>query len=140
MRTNGAPLSEEQIANYRRDGYLSVENVLDPGEVAELQQVTETFVERSRTVTSHTEDFDLEPGHTAESPKLRRPKDPHRQHPIYNSILRDPRILYMVEQLLGPGIRFQNTKLNMKSPGFGSPVECTRTGRSTLTPTTTSSL
>ena len=29
----------------------------------------------------------------------------------------------MVEQLLGPGIRFQNTKLNMKSPGFGSPVE-----------------
>ena len=76
MRTNGAPLSEEQIANYRRDGYLSVENVLDPGEVAELQQVTETFVERSRTVTSHTEDFDLEPGHTAESPKLRRLKDP----------------------------------------------------------------
>lgn len=123
MRTTGARLSEEQIANYRRDGYLSVENVLDPGEIAELQKVTEMFVERSRKVTNHTEDFDLEPGHTPESPKLRRLKDPHRQHPIYDGLLKNPRILDMVEQLLGPGIRFQNTKLNMKSPGFGSPVE-----------------
>jgi phytanoyl-CoA hydroxylase len=116
-------LSAEQIAAYRRDGFVAVDRLLTSAEVAELQQVTDQFVEQSRAVTAHTDVFDLEPGHTPESPRLRRLKAPHRQHPVYDRLLRDERILDLVAQLIGPGIRFNNTKLNMKSPGFGSPVD-----------------
>lgn len=115
-------LSPEQVAAYHRDGYVRVDPLLDPAEVARLQEVTDEFVERSRQVTAHSDVFDLEPGHTPQAPKLRRLKSPDRQHPVYDRVLRDKRILDLVEQLIGPDIRFLSTKLNMKSPGFGSPV------------------
>ena len=118
-----ADLTAEQVATYREHGYLAVENVLTADEVAELQAVTDDFVERSRAVTQHGDVFDLEPGHTAEAPRLRRLKNPHRQHEAYDRVLRNERILDIVSRLIGDRIRFQTTKLNLKSPEFGSPVE-----------------
>lgn len=116
-------LSTEQVAAYHRDGYVRVDRLLDPAEVARLAEVTDEFVERSRHVTAHSDVFDLEPGHTPQAPKLRRLKSPHRQHPVYDRLLRDERVLDVVEQLVGPDIRFLSTKLNMKSSSFGSPVD-----------------
>ena len=122
MHPTTPPVSAEQVAAYRRDGYIAFDRFLEPAEVADLQRVTDEFVDRSRAVTSHTDVFDLEPGHSPDAPRLRRLKAPHRQHAVYDQLLRNPRILDVVEQLLGHGVRFQNTKLNMKSPEFGSPV------------------
>lgn len=116
-------LSSEQIAEYRDRGYLAVPGVFTRKEVRELQLVTDEFVERSREVTEHTDVFDLEPGHTPERPRLRRLKTPHRQHPAYGRALRNERLLALLRGLLGDGIRHLNTKLNLKSPEFGSPVE-----------------
>ena len=116
-------LTEEQVERYRTDGYLAVPGVFTPDEVARLQAVTDGFVEQSRQVTDHTEVFDLEPGHSAEQPRLRRLKAPHLRHPAYDSALRNPTVLGLLSQLIGHDIRFQNTKLNLKSPEFGSPVE-----------------
>ena len=116
-------LTPEQIDTYREQGFLAVRNVFTADEVAELQRVTDEFVERSRGVTAHTDVFDLEPGHTAADPRLRRLKAPHRQHPAYDRALRNEAVLAVVRQLVGDGVRYQNTKLNLKSPEFGSPVE-----------------
>lgn len=116
-------LTPDQINFYHENGYLGLEGVLSPDEVADLQRVTDEFVDKSRAVTAHTDVFDLEPGHTPETPRLRRLKDPIKQHEVYNGALRHPRILDIVEQLIGPGIRTNGNKLNMKSAGFGSPVE-----------------
>ena len=44
-------LTQEQIASYHEKGYLGVEGVLAPGEVAALRQVTDEFVEQSRAAT-----------------------------------------------------------------------------------------
>jgi phytanoyl-CoA hydroxylase len=116
-------LTPEQIETYREQGYLALRSVFGPEEVTELQRVTDEFVERSRAVSEHTDVFDLEPGHTAAAPRLRRLKAPHRQHPAYDRALRNEAVLTAVRQLVGDGVRFQNTKLNLKSPEFGSPVE-----------------
>ncbi|MCI2418238.1 phytanoyl-CoA dioxygenase family protein [Saccharopolyspora sp. K220] len=116
-------LHEQQISDYRERGFIAVDDVLTPAEVAEIRAATDEFVERSRAVTTHTDVFDLEPGHSAESPRLRRLKQPHLRHGAFDRALRNDRILDIVGQLIGPGIRFQNTKLNLKSPEFGSPVE-----------------
>lgn len=116
-------LTPDQIGTYREQGYLAVRGVFTPDEVRELQRVTDEFVDRSRSVSDHTDVFDLEPGHTAAEPRLRRLKAPHRQHPTYDRALRNEAVLTAVRQLVGDDVRYQNTKLNLKSPEFGSPVE-----------------
>lgn len=116
-------LTQTQIDFYHENGYLGVEGVFSAAEVADLQRVTDEFVELSRAFTEHTPVFDLEPGHTPEEPKLRRLKNPIEQHNIYNSALRHPKLIGIVEQLIGKGLHCNGNKLNMKSAGFGSAVE-----------------
>ena len=70
-------ISDDDAARYRRDGFIVVPDVLSAPEVADLQRVTAEFVEASRAATEHTDIFDLEPGHSAAQPRLRRIKAPH---------------------------------------------------------------
>ena len=116
-------LSGKQIDAYWRDGFLIVENVISGGDLEELRRVTDDIVEGARGVTEHDHIYDLEPGHSANTPRVRRIKTPHTQHPVYNRIMRDPRVLAILRQLLGPAICFDTSKLNMKSPGGGAAVE-----------------
>ena len=116
-------LTTNQIEFYRQQGYLAVENVIPTSLLADLRRVTDEFVDKSRSVATHTEVFDLEPDHTAESPRVRRIKSPANQHSIYDQAMRHPSILNLVGQLIGNGIRQNGHKLNMKYPKFGSPVQ-----------------
>ncbi|MBM3280142.1 MAG: phytanoyl-CoA dioxygenase family protein [Candidatus Handelsmanbacteria bacterium] len=116
-------LDEKQVAFYRKEGYIGVEGVLNRAETEELGWVTDEFVERSRQVSEHDDIFDLEPGHSAERPRLRRIKNPAAHHSAYDRALRHPEILGIVAQLIGPAIRYNGQKLNLKSAEFGSPVE-----------------
>ena len=76
-------LSQQQIEEYHEKGYLGVENVLSAAEVQELRDVTDEFIEKSRNFTDHADEFDLEPDHTPEFPRVRRLKMPHKIHPTY---------------------------------------------------------
>ena len=116
-------LTQQQIDFYRTSGYVGVNGVFSADEMDTVRAVTDDFVEQSRAYSDHTDVFDLEPGHTAEAPRLRRLKNPIEQHPVYNDIMRHPALLDIVEQLIGPGIHTNGNKLNMKSAGFGSAVE-----------------
>ncbi len=116
-------LTQEQIDLYNENGYIGVEAVLSEEEVAALRRVTDEFVDKSREVVEHNDIFDLEPGHSPTSPRVRRIKNPCLYHTIYDQTLRHPNILGIVAQLIGSGIRYNGHKLNMKYPEFGSPVE-----------------
>ena len=116
-------LGREQIDFYQEQGWLGVNNVLSPQDVEDLRRVTDEFVDKSRHVSANDAVFDLEPGHSFDEPRLRRLKDPIAHHPVYDRIMRHKNIVAIVSQLIGPNIRQNGTKLNMKSPGFGSPVE-----------------
>jgi phytanoyl-CoA hydroxylase len=116
-------LTTQQIQFYRDSGYLAVENVLSPEEVAELRRVTDEFVEKSRAVTANDAVFDLEPSHTPAVPRLRRLKDPIKQHPAYRRAIMNPKLLGIVSQLIGPAIASNGNKLNLKLADVGSPVE-----------------
>ena len=89
-------LIQEQIDFYHENGYLGVENVLSDLEISDLRRVTAEFVEKAREVTEHTNIFDLEPGHTAESPRVRRIKSPAAHHTVYDQTLRHEGILDIV--------------------------------------------
>ena len=118
-------LTDEQIAEYRKNGFIGVNNVFSIEEVEDLRKVTEEFVEQSAELTDHNDMFDLDfaAGHSPETPKLRRIKNPHMNHPIYEAAMRKEGLLDIIEQLVGPNIKLHHTKLNMKAPGGGAQVE-----------------
>jgi ectoine hydroxylase-related dioxygenase (phytanoyl-CoA dioxygenase family) len=116
-------LSDEQVAAYRRDGYVAVPRVLDREQVEALRRVTEGFVERSRALTASDDVFDLDPRHTAASPVLRRIKNPADHDPLYRWVALDSPIPDIVAELIGPDLRFHHSKLNLKGSLVGAPVE-----------------
>ena len=83
-------LSIEQIESYRQNGCLVVENVIETLVLERAREVTAAFVERSAEVSASNEEFDLGPTHCAEKPAVRRLKDPHLQHAIYDEIKSTP--------------------------------------------------
>jgi len=116
-------LTPDQSDFYRANGFLAVEGVYSAEEMKEARAVVEAFVERSRGVTGHTDVFDLEPGHSAAEPRVRRIKSPYLHHPTFERLVRHERMLDVVAALLGPAIRLHGNKLNMKAAGYGSAVE-----------------
>src|SRR5260370_25022504 len=76
-------LSQDQRESYFAKGYLLVENAVPREWVEKLRSVTAEMVERSRERKKSDAVFDLEPGHTAEKPRLRRLSSPDEQHPHY---------------------------------------------------------
>jgi phytanoyl-CoA hydroxylase len=117
-------LTEEQKAAYARDGYITVPGVFSPERVGQLSDATDRVVEASRSVTEHDDVYDLEPDHSAASPRLRRIKFPERVDPAYAAALHDAAVLDIVSELVGTaGVRFNGTKLNLKARAGGSAVE-----------------
>ena len=116
-------ISDAQVKDYHRDGFIVVEGVLDPRELSRLHQIIAELVAGAATVDTHTDVYDLEPGHTAADPKVRRIKAPHKVHDAFDAIVRKPAVIAILQKLLGPDVRLQNSKLNMKSARYGSPVE-----------------
>ncbi len=116
-------LKPDQITFYRDQGYLVVEDVFTATELAELNAVTDNYVEGSRAVTDSDNVYDLGPGHSANAPRVRRIKDPADQHDVYYKASRNPKLVALLQCLLGPDVRFDHSKLNIKPVGGGAAIE-----------------
>jgi phytanoyl-CoA hydroxylase len=116
-------LSASDVAFYRANGYLVVPDVLDATTLATSSREMARILEGARKVTRHTDVYDLEPGHRPEDPRVRRVKTPHRFFPVFQELMRHPRLVAILRDLLGDAIRLHSSKINLKSPRYGSPVE-----------------
>ena len=121
--TTGRYLTEEQLAGYHADGYLVLPRVIDMADVQALRRVTDAFVERSRRLSRGDGVFDLDPRHTVDAPVLRRIKNPADHDPLYRWVAFESPIPDIVTELIGPAIKFNHSKLNLKSSRIGAPVE-----------------
>ncbi len=116
-------LTPEQVDFYNENGFVMVRQVLDAREMAELRANVDEIVAGAGKVTGHTDIYDLEDGHTREAPKVRRIKTPHKHFDYFKKLIRHPGITSALACLIGPNIRLHGSKLNMKSAGYGAPVE-----------------
>ena len=117
-------LTDRQIETYRRDGYLVIPRLIEGDQLAELRALTDRIVAEARGVTANDDLYDLEPSHSAALPRVRRLKPViFKRYAFFHALARDPKITSILAQLLGPAIRQHGGKLNMKSAGYGSPVE-----------------
>lgn len=116
-------LTQAQIDQFRRDGVLLVENVADEPTLRMMRAALADLVEKSRAVTQHDAIYDLEQDHSAQRPRLRRIKHPHRRHPAFHAFPRTEPLLGLLKQLLGPDVRMHSSKLNLKAADGGSSLE-----------------
>src|ERR1700676_1148117 len=116
-------ISEQDVQAYKRDGVIVIPDVLGAATLAEVRKVIAGLVGETGKTPEHTDVYDLEPGHTAENPKVRRIKAPQKVRPIFDEIVRSPAVPDILTKLIGPALRLHGSKLNTKSAHYGSPVE-----------------
>jgi phytanoyl-CoA hydroxylase len=116
-------LTREQLDAYDRDGVLLVENVVDETTLDTMRRALADLIAQSASVTQHNDIYDIEPDHSAAHPRLRRIKQPHLRHPVFRDFCTSEPLLTILKQLLGPNIRMHNSKLNVKAPKGGAPLE-----------------
>ncbi len=115
-----AMLGEDQIRQFREDGYVLARGLLDAARIARLTGELDAWIEESRAHGANygeTMDgkarFDLEAGHSADHPKLRRVANPADISEAYREALWDGPIVDAVAELIGPDVKFHHCKLNL---------------------------
>lgn len=123
-------LNQIQKDQFWRDGFLVVEEAVTATQLENLRTEFGRWVEESREYESdygETLDgrarFDLEPGHSEESPALRRVQSPEEVSDCYVDVMRNAPVVDMVAELIGPAIKFHHGKVNSKLPGAATKVK-----------------
>jgi ectoine hydroxylase-related dioxygenase (phytanoyl-CoA dioxygenase family) len=129
---NKAPsaLTQDQIEQFWRDGYATIENAVTPAQLAALRRELAQWVEASRAETkpfgAPTIDgrprFDMGSEHTAARPALRRVNNPSDISPAYRDVMENAAVVDMVTDLIGPDVKFHHCKINVKLPGSNTEV------------------
>lgn len=123
-------LSQDQIDQFWRDGVLLVEDAVTPDQLAAMRNEFDGWVEESKTHDTgygETVDgrprFDLEAGHSAQKPALRRVNSPAEVSPAFDAAMRDSVMTDCVADLIGPNVKFHHSKINSKLPGARTEVK-----------------
>lgn len=116
-------ITPKEIEFYREQGYLVVDDVINAAQLDALRAELCDLVAKAATVSENDEVYDLESTHTKAEPRVRRIKLPHKVMPSVAAVARNSALVDILTKLIGPGVRFQTSKLNMKSAGYGAAVE-----------------
>ena len=123
-------LTQKQKDQFWREGVLVVEDAVTSDQLADLRGVFADWVEESRVQTDdygETMDgrprFDLQPGHSAAIPGLRRVQSPEEVSDVFANTMRAARTVDMCVELIGPALRFHHGKVNSKMPGTATAVK-----------------
>lgn len=125
-----ATLNKAQKEGFWRDGYLVVEGVVDAALLRAMQDDFSNWIGESRgysepygeTINERPR-FDLEPGHRADKPGLRRVNAPVEVSDAYYQTMTSNRMTDCVADLIGPNIKFHHSKINSKLPGGETAVK-----------------
>ena len=123
-------LTQEQKDTFWQTGFLVIADAVTTEELEGLRNVFSRWVEESREYKSdygETLDgrprFDLQPGHSAEKPGLRRIQSPEEVSDLFANIMRNAATVDFCAELIGPSIRFHHGKVNSKLPGTATQVK-----------------
>ena len=105
-------LTEQQIEFFHANGYLVVENAVSAEQLDALRADFGDWVKESRqhqdgwgeTVNGKTR-FDVEKGHNAHKPALRRINAPHEVSDGFFDVMSDSAMTDLVADLIGPDRR-----------------------------------
>jgi ectoine hydroxylase-related dioxygenase (phytanoyl-CoA dioxygenase family) len=109
--TSGA----QQKAFYEANGYITHPSLLTPGELSELRGALNELLEEASTLEASTDKFNIVQAEDG-SRHVRRIFEPIQHHPAFYNLAFHTGIVDAVENLIGPDIQIQHSKLNLKPP------------------------
>jgi ectoine hydroxylase-related dioxygenase (phytanoyl-CoA dioxygenase family) len=116
-------MGDAEKKSWLEDGYLVIENVLANDEIARLRRGLEELEAKAQNVTDTTERFIFTLfGGDGGVRKVQQIAEPHEFGGDFVNLARDPRILDVVEDILGGNILLYYSMLMMKPPGGGAPA------------------
>ena len=115
-------LTSADRRRYFDEGGLGVADVVDGGWLDRCRDAVVRLQEQSAGLAQSDAVFDLEPGHSADNPRLRRISSPCDQDSVFWELLTDGPLGDLAADLLGPDVKFYQAKLNFKSPRGGTEV------------------
>ena len=115
-------LAQKERERYFEDGFLTVSGYIGAAWLDRLRAVVTAKIDESRALTASNDQFDLAPDHTAEKPNIRRLRKAVDWHPDLWAFAKDPSVVDLCADLLGPDVRFHSSKLNFKWSDGGDAV------------------
>ena len=122
-------LTPAQKESFRTNGYLLMPGLVDAAAVAALSCDVDGWIEESRAHDSNWGEmafgkkrFDLEPGHSADRPRLRRIANPVDISAAHRAVLWAGAVPAVIADLIGPDVKFHHCKLNLKLSGMSTIV------------------
>src|SRR5688572_10145489 len=94
---------DDQVASFREHGYLVVEDAFAVDEIEALRESLAVLEHRARHVAESTDRLELTL-FGAEGRAIQQIADPHEIGGEWMDLAADPRILDLVEALIGPNI------------------------------------
>ncbi|MEC8922913.1 MAG: phytanoyl-CoA dioxygenase family protein [Actinomycetota bacterium] len=116
-------ITSAQRESYERGGYLHLEAFVDLATLDALSKASAEFVELSRELSASGKILDLEPGHTADAPRIRRLNSPVDQHETFRRFSLEGPVAKLACDLLGGPVRYHHSKLNFKWSDGGEEVK-----------------
>jgi len=116
-------LTQRQRESYFENGFLLLERIIPADAIEILRRATAEKIEETRALIKSSAVWDLEAGHSAVQPRLRRLSSPCDHHPAYWSHASESTVRDIVADLVGPDVKFHHSKLNFKSSAGGAEVK-----------------
>ncbi len=110
-------------AAYDEKGYVICENLI-PGPVVDtLRSTIDGIVRNGSGLTESDDVYEILEDIETRVPRIERIKSPHNVHAVFDEVIHRTEITDILKTLLGPNVRLQNSKLNLKSSDGSAPVE-----------------
>ncbi|HEX5455396.1 MAG TPA: phytanoyl-CoA dioxygenase family protein [Stellaceae bacterium] len=116
-------LTQAQRERYFATGFLAAEGLIPAEWLRRLCELSEMFLDRSRSVAASDEAFDLGPEHGPQRPHVRRLRALVDRHPDFWRFAAESVLADIAADLVGPHVKFHSSKLNYKWPGAGEIVK-----------------
>ena len=115
-------LTDAQLARYREDGYLNLPAIFDRALLARLVATTQRLYEEARSLTAKTKHYDLEAGHSYDTPRIRRISSPTELDDVYIETAFESVLGDIAADLIGGPVKFYHSKINFKLPRGGAEI------------------
>lgn len=116
-------LNQVQRTTYFEQGYLVLPKFFDDQQLSGMRSSVNKLAELSKDLMSSNNQFDLELGHTANNPKLRRVAYADDVDEAIWNLCADSIITDIAADILGPNVRFRDVFVNYKWAGGGAAVK-----------------
>ncbi|MFE0752297.1 phytanoyl-CoA dioxygenase family protein, partial [Gordonia sp. NPDC058843] len=107
------PVTASDLQSLERDGFLAVDQLIGPDEVAEYRRELERLT--SDPAIRADERSIVEP----QSKEIRSVFEVHRISEVFARLVRDERVVGRARQILGSDVYVHQSRINVK-PGFGA--------------------